>query len=612
MRRFFYFTFILVVPILFIMALLSVAPSAADTNAVLTVNSTADSGPGTLREALMTAVNGDTIDFDTAVFPPGSPASIVLSSVLPEIITDNLTITASAAGVILDGSGIGVTPEPLLLDDVSLTLDGGPNELNNGDFGSTLDHWRPWDNNPGATRSLNGSDFHSSPNSYEWDTVATAGSTRTVYDTDPRSDPHSQWPYDVGNTAWISATGGSLVELDFWFKYGGVGVSLRALHSDGWEEHFAGWYFDWESSWVSRTISATLPGGIVAVALEFDHNHSQLQSNGLNINASGVVVQGLQIVNFPGHGVSLYGSAQNNLIGGDRNIGSGPMGQGNLISGNGFGDQHSSCGVYIGDPGTGFNTVQGNYIGVDLSGANPWGNGGMGVELWFATHDNLIIDNVISGNGGHGVNMLNDDVGNTIEDNLIGVDANGQYEIGNSWGGIFLGNGSWDDMAPSQTQILSNVVSGNYGNGIKIEDSTAVSNTIQNNIIGADATGTIPIPNDGDGVSLRNGANNTLVGGSLPGEGNIIFANQSSGVSISDYSTMSNTVEGNQIGFGLGAVRQAFPYDAAISPAYAADCTLYAATVNDGIFKTADCGNTWTDLNVGLTESSLTQVKIPP
>lgn len=45
----------------------------------LVVTSTADSGPGTLRQALLDAVNGDTIIFDTAVFPPGSPQTITLT-----------------------------------------------------------------------------------------------------------------------------------------------------------------------------------------------------------------------------------------------------------------------------------------------------------------------------------------------------------------------------------------------------------------------------------------------------------------------------------------------------------------------------------------------------
>ena len=75
---------------------------------------------------------------------------------------------------------------------------------------------------------------------------------------------------------------------------------------------------------------------------------------------------------------------------------------------------------------------------------------------------------------------------------------------------------------------------------------------------------------------------------------------------------MSNTVRDNHIGIGAAFVRQAFPTDLAISPAYATDCTLYAATVTAGIHKSTDCGATWLEANTGLTELRLTQVELPP
>jgi beta-1,2-mannobiose phosphorylase / 1,2-beta-oligomannan phosphorylase len=72
-----------------------------------TVTSTADGGPGTLRQCLENQAPYDTITFDPVVFPPGSPATIAVTSALAELSAGNLTIDASDAGVILDGSGIG-------------------------------------------------------------------------------------------------------------------------------------------------------------------------------------------------------------------------------------------------------------------------------------------------------------------------------------------------------------------------------------------------------------------------------------------------------------------------------------------------------------------------
>lgn len=74
----------------------------------LLVTSTADSGPGTLRWALESVRSGDVITFDQITFPPASPATIFLNSELPPIArpTERITIDASNAGVIIDGSNV--------------------------------------------------------------------------------------------------------------------------------------------------------------------------------------------------------------------------------------------------------------------------------------------------------------------------------------------------------------------------------------------------------------------------------------------------------------------------------------------------------------------------
>ena len=85
---------------------LSPATISSSGQAIL-VTSTADSGPGTLRQALLDAQDGDTITFDPVVFPPTAPVTISLTSELLEIQVNHLTLDASNAGVILDGSQLG-------------------------------------------------------------------------------------------------------------------------------------------------------------------------------------------------------------------------------------------------------------------------------------------------------------------------------------------------------------------------------------------------------------------------------------------------------------------------------------------------------------------------
>jgi hypothetical protein len=79
---------------------------------ILVVDSPADSGPGTLRQALQDATGPAVITFDPSVFPPDAPVAIRLSSGLPELNQGDLIIDASDAGVILDGSDIdGLEPQ---------------------------------------------------------------------------------------------------------------------------------------------------------------------------------------------------------------------------------------------------------------------------------------------------------------------------------------------------------------------------------------------------------------------------------------------------------------------------------------------------------------------
>ncbi|UCE16098.1 MAG: right-handed parallel beta-helix repeat-containing protein [Candidatus Bathyarchaeota archaeon] len=103
-------------------ASINYAPSPAGQTWIVT--STMDSGMGTLRWCLANATNGDTIAFDSSVFPPTSPANIILTSELQYIIQGNLTIDASGAGVILNGSQTTGDTVGLVVDSENNTIKG--------------------------------------------------------------------------------------------------------------------------------------------------------------------------------------------------------------------------------------------------------------------------------------------------------------------------------------------------------------------------------------------------------------------------------------------------------------------------------------------------------
>jgi len=79
-------------------------PAPALQGGSIIVTSTADSGPGTLRQALLDAQSGDAITFDPVIFPPSAPVTISVTSELPHIRQGNLTIDGSDSRVVLDGT----------------------------------------------------------------------------------------------------------------------------------------------------------------------------------------------------------------------------------------------------------------------------------------------------------------------------------------------------------------------------------------------------------------------------------------------------------------------------------------------------------------------------
>jgi hypothetical protein len=229
-------------------------PTNTPTPAII-ITSTADNGPGTLRQALQDAQSGYTIGFDPAVFPPDAPVTIFVSSEeLPHIHVSHLTLDASNAGVILDGSQV-----------------------------------------PGE---------------------------------------------------WIAG--------------------LQIVSS---------------------------------------------QEN---------TIMGLQISHFPGPGIAISGDSTHNVIGGDRGLGAGPYGQGNMLSNN-------VIGVDLATSGTTLNTVTGNLIGTDNEGTDSLGNERYGVSIAEGAHDNTIgPDNIIANNGEFGVyedhsgSVQNTITQNNIFDNGVG------------------------------------------------------------------------------------------------------------------------------------------------------------------------------------------------
>ncbi len=154
----------------------------------------------------------------------------------------------------------------------------------------------------------------------------------------------------------------------------------------------------------------------------------------------------------------------------------------NLISGNGAvpvsvnrgeGVSITSC-----PPGdNGFNIIEFNFIGTDITGTLPLGNDSDGVTIAEAAHDNVIGDNVISGNGysGVGINGLNEPprytMLNHVVHNTIGLDVNQVNPIPNGFQGVSIGMygpNTWG-FAPDNN-VIDNTIAYNLGNGVLVAE----------------------------------------------------------------------------------------------------------------------------------------------
>jgi hypothetical protein len=259
-------------------------------------------------------------------------------------------------------------------------------------------------------------------------------------------------------------------------------------------------------------------------------------------------------------GVLIGGSATANTIGGPSNEAR------NVISGNGTGIR-----IAIADA----NQVQGNFIGLDMTGHAVLGNSGDGVAIE-TCDDNIIGDtalgnpNVISGNGGCGVRITGISRENTIARNFIGTDVAGNVDLGNGLDGVILSAGASSNTVGGTTAGARNVISGNGRNGILIDGFdpsgiTTAGNVIVGNYIGLNAKGLAPIGNDRHGVFITNtSALLNKVGGTTPGSRNAIANNGGAGVLIGNdpsqgfttnpFDFSANSVLGNTIGNngGLG------------------------------------------------------------
>jgi hypothetical protein len=142
--------------------------------------------------------------------------------------------------------------------------------------------------------------------------------------------------------------------------------------------------------------------------------------------------------------------------------------------------------------------------------------------------------------------------GNTVEGNYIGTDVTGSVDLGNSRIGVYI-TGANNTIGGTATGA-GNVISGNDYNGLVITFSggTGNSNTVEGNYVGTQADGVTALGNTLHGVWILGPASDNTVGGTAGGAGNTIAFNSGDGVRVQGASITGNTIRGNSIHSNTG------------------------------------------------------------
>jgi parallel beta-helix repeat protein len=257
------------------------------------------------------------------------------------------------------------------------------------------------------------------------------------------------------------------------------------------------------------------------------------------------LVHGIALGNLIGTdftGTSAVPNGRGVFLNSDSTLGGTTPAARNIVSGN------AGDGVFVAN---GNNIVQGNYIGTDITGTVAMGNNGGGGGIFvFAGNNDLIggaapgAGNVIASNGYREVLVSNSSTHVTVQGNYIGTDKTGNVPMGNpSWG---FGVDIWN---ADNTRVVGNVIGDRYA-GVGIEGAGSFNTTVQGNSIGVGSDGDTAIPN-GYGVWLFGGTTNNTIGGTAPGDGNVIANSRFVGVELDTYYnapiTTGNSILGNSI-----------------------------------------------------------------
>jgi hypothetical protein len=547
--------------------------AGASPGATITIDSTGDTnsrdGVLTLREAMLLATAGltvgeldpgeadnvvgtpgaayaDTIAFDTTVFPSWAPSTITLGSWLPALSTGNDTVDGSSAGVIVDGAG----------QRYCFRIYSNDNGIKGLEIYGCTDGIGVYGDAQGNT--IGGS------NPGDGNVISGHGNGIGIWGSGAENN------IVIGNYIGTDSEGSIAVPNI------AHGVNIGA----GASNNTVGGSTAGERNVISGNGSPEVRGGDGVVIGDEGSSGNVVQGNYIGVNAAGT--EALPNV----YGICILNGADQNMV------------RGNVISGNdGWGLVNGYLLYFlVGSPGWDEPIQLEGHLRVAVNGQTIWeldsvsgsledlwlaANRGDDVELyasavgtcgsigpvwlfygstWEAVQLTAGADNGCTGPGQFWSTTYTVDFpaepygwasGNVIQGNLIGTNAGGDEAIPNGSvlpdsGGVGMGPYVLDTLVGGTMASERNVISGNAMYGIGLAGPHNAGNRVIGNYIGTDVTGSSALAN-GIGVGMGNGAQNNTVGGTGVSEGNVIAFNTGHGVGVDGASTTGNPIRGNSI-----------------------------------------------------------------
>src|SRR5690606_28997863 len=126
--------------------------------------------------------------------------------------------------------------------------------------------------------------------------------------------------------------------------------------------------------------------------------------------------------------------------------------------------------------------------------------------------------------------------------NVIGLNSARIATVANSGNGVHLLNAPSNTVGGA-TAAAGNLIAGNNGAGVRIEGVAARDNVVLGNVVGLDGSGNVARANQSHGVHVAGNARFNRIGGVAAGEGNTLWFNNGDGIYVENGT--NNTLRGN-------------------------------------------------------------------